>query len=375
VSGTIALISNTAWSVANFRSGLISALQDAGYRVLVAAPEDEHARRLVESGCRYVPIPMDNKGTNPFADLVLICRLWSMLRRERPLCVLTYTPKPNIYTALAARPLNIPVIANVAGLGSVFVERRWLAAVVRRLYRFALRSPRRVFFQNRDDRAYFHREGMVDESRSTLLPGSGVDTQWFAPRPVDGDKPRAFRFLLFGRLIAEKGVREYVQAASSLAAKHLAAEFHILGFLEVPNPSAILREEVAAWVAEGAVHFHEPTTDVRPYIAHADCIVLPSYYREGTPRSLLEAASMGKPVITTDAPGCRDAVAHGETGYLVRPRDAADLTRKMERMASLPITAQREMGRRGRELMLRKFDERIVIDKYLREVADAAAGR
>jgi glycosyltransferase involved in cell wall biosynthesis len=375
MTGTIALVSNTAWSVANFRAGLIKALQDAGYRVLVAAPEDEYARRLVESGCRYVAIPMNNKGTNPIADLVLTWRLWSMLRRERPLCALTYTPKPNIYVSLAARPSRIPVIANIAGLGSAFVDRRWLTAVVRRLYRFALRSPRRVFFQNRDDRAYFVREGLVDESRSALLPGSGVDTRWFAPRSADASAAGALRFLLFGRLIAEKGVREYVQAARSLLARGVAAEFHILGFLEVPNPSAILRREVAAWVAEGIVHFHEPTTDVRPQIARADCIVLPSYYREGTPRSLLEAASMGKPVITTDAPGCRDAVVDGESGFLVRPRDAVDLAEKMERIVGLPAAERRDMGRRGREMMLREFDERIVIERYLREIADATLAR
>lgn len=356
---------NTAWNLYNFRAELIRALVAAGYEVVAVAPPDEYAARLPVLGCRYVPLPMDNQGTHPGRDLLLLWRFFWLLRRERPLALLGYTVKPNVYGSLAARLLGVPVVNNIAGLGTVFVRGGWLARLVRGLYRLALAKSRRVFFQNDEDCAAFVAGGLVREAQARRLPGSGVDLAAFAyalPAPLAG---RPFRFLLVARMLWDKGVGEYVEAARLLRARGHDARCRLLGFLDVKNPDAISRAQMDAWMAEGVVDYLGATDDVRPHLAECDCMVLPSYYREGVPRTLLEAAAMGRPIITTDAVGCREVVEEGVTGFLVKPRDAADLAEKMERMLALTPAARADMGRHGREKMEREFDERIVIGAYL----------
>jgi len=217
-----------------------------------------------------------------------------------------------------------------------------------------------VFFQNRDDLDFFVREGLVDKAKAALLPGSGVDVQSFAPRPAPVAHDR-FRFLLHGRIMRDKGVGEYVEAASLIRKLHPECEFAVMGFPEVINATAITMAQIHEWVQSKTIIYVPPVDDVRAEIAKADCVVLPSY-REGTPKSLLEAASMGKPIIATDVPGCRQVVDDGGTGFLVKVRDAADLAEKMQRMMRLTRADREAMGMRGREKMVREFDERIVLD-------------
>ncbi len=353
--------SNTTWSILNFRGGLISSLAAAGYRVIVASPPDAYVSRLSALGCRYVPLPMANKGTNPLQDVQLYWRYSRLFRYERPSLYLGFTVKPNIYGSLAAHRLRIPVINNIAGLGAVFISESWMTSIVRLLYRRSLARSATVFFQNEDDRRLFVEKGLVAAGKADRLPGSGIDLSRFVPtEPPIRD---AFRFLLIGRMLWDKGVGEFVEAARILKAHGHQAEFCLLGFLDVQNPASIPRQTVDAWVAEGVIRYLGTSDDVRPHLAEADCIVLPSY-REGIPRSLLEAAAMGRPCISTDSVGCRDVVEHGVNGYLCRPRDAADLAEKMEWMLSLSQGERARMGRRGREKVEREFDEQIVIRKY-----------
>ena len=356
---------NTAWNLFNFRAGLIRALVEQGYEVVAVAPFDEYAKRLAALGCRFVALPMDNQGTNPWRDAVLLWRFWRLLRRERPAAFLGYTIKPNIYGSMAAHALGIPVINNIAGLGAVFIRDGWLVRVVRGLYRAALKRSSKVFFQNEDDRRLFVDGGVVNPVLTGLLPGSGVDLTRFSPLGDGVRSPqRVFRFLLIARMLRDKGVVEYVEAARLIRQDRVDVEFCLLGFLDVQNPAAISRVEMDAWVAAGDVRYLGVSDDVRIEIAAADCIVLPSY-REGTPRSLLEAAAMGKPIITTDAVGCREAVDDGVNGFLCRVRDAEDLARYMKKMLDL-VPAQRAiMGGAGRRKMELQFDERIVIERYL----------
>ena len=220
-----------------------------------------------------------------------------------------------------------------------------------------------IFFQNDDDRKVFVDAGLVDVSKIERIPGSGVDLSRFVPTNIEcrGEAPT---FLLIARMLWDKGVGEFVEAGHLIRARHSAARLQLLGFLDVANPSAVPREAVETWVREGVVEYLGTTDDVRPYIGAADCVVLPSY-REGVPRSLLEAAAMGKPVITTDATGCRDTVDDEVTGFLCRPRDAQDLSDKMLRLISMSSAERQAMGMRGREKMVREFDERIVIERYL----------
>lgn len=365
---------NAAWNLANFRIDLIRALAAEGYEVVAVAPPDEHVPRLALSGCRYVPLPMDNKGTHPGRDLLLLWRFYRLLRRERPAVLLTYTIKPNIYGSLAAHALGIPVINNVTGLGATFMRETWLTRVVRGLYKLALSHSTRVFFQNEDDRSLFVNGGLVAAKVTDRVPGSGVNLQWFSIMAVDsvpfnssledGKEAERIRFLLIARMLWDKGVGEYVEAARQIRQRHPEAEFNLLGFLEVQNPAAISRRQMQDWVDEGVVNYLGVTDDVRPHIAAADCVVLPSY-REGTPRTLLEAAAMGRPIITTDAVGCREVVDDGVNGLLCHPRNAADLIEKLTHMMSLSPEARANMGFRGRGKMEREFDERIVVQKYL----------
>ena len=363
----VCITANTTWYTYNFRGRLIAELIEHGYPVTVLAPTDEYVEKIAGLGARHVPLPLNNAGTNPFSELITVVRIGIILRRITPAVILTYTPKVNIHTSLAARCLGIPVIANVSGLGRAFTAGGWLEAVVRRLYRIALRTSRVVFFQNEDDRAEFVRAGIVEKTKTQRVPGSGVDVDRFQPNIREPSKEEVV-FLLAARLLWDKGVGEYVEAARLLRAEHPAVRFRLLGLLDVLNPSAVSREQIEKWGNEGVVEYLGAVDDVREIYADVDCMVLPSYYREGVPRTLLEAASMGIPVITTNAVGCRDAVDDGLTGFLCRPRDATDLANKMRKILALPSEERRRMGQAGRAKMLREFDERIVIGKYLEAI-------
>jgi glycosyltransferase involved in cell wall biosynthesis len=391
ISTKIAIVANTAWYLANFRMNLANTLRSFGYEVIAIAPSGADVSRIEEAGIRFVPMPMDNMGTNPIRDTVLFLRLFETLRRERPAVYLGYTVKPNVYGGLACQLLGIPSVHNISGLGTAFIHNTWLTRMVRRLYRLGLRKAAKVFFQNQDDLELFLHHRLVLPAQTECLPGSGVDTRWFAPdvhhpRPLEemenrnsllpgqtikgiSVEHRPFRFLLSARLLWDKGIWEYIEASRQLISEGKEIECQLLGFLDVENRTAISRSSIEEWEREGVLHYVGATNDVRPFIAQADCVVLPSY-REGTPRSLLEAASMGKPVITTDVVGCREVVEDRTTGLLCRPQDAKDLAEKMRRMVALTEENRIEMGRRGREKMIREFDEKFVIQKYLNVISE-----
>lgn len=363
MSVKVAIALNTAWNLVNFRSGLIKALVSRGYEVVAVAPEDGYASQLQTLGCRYLPLPMDNKGTHPGRDLLLLVRFFTLMRAEKPDVFLGYTVKPNVYGSLAAHALRIPVINNVAGLGTVFIKGGRLNQLVRGLYRIALSRSAKVFFQNDDDRHLFVSGNLVSETVTDRLPGSGVDLVKFRPSPLPAR--HVVRFLLIARMLWDKGVGEFVEAARLLKQRGIDADCCLLGFLDVQNPAAISRKQIGGWVAEGVVRYLGVSDNVRNEIAQADCIVLPSFYREGTPRTLLEAAAMARPIVTTDSVGCRDVVDDGVNGFLCKPKDASDLADKMTRIVSMSPAEREFMGLRGREKVEWEFDEQIVIDKYI----------
>lgn len=368
----IMIVSNTAWSLVNFRAGLIRALVNAGYEVVAVAPSDEYCVRLPDLGCRYVSLPMDNKGTHPGRDLLLLWQFYLLIRKERPNIYLGFTIKPNIYGSLAARLLRIPVINNITGLGSAFTEESWLSRLVKGLYRLALSRSIRIFFQNNDDRQLFLKMGLVCEEVTDRLPGSGVDLAYFThtPKITSTSAKENFRFLLIARMLWDKGVREYVEAARLLLQSNPHAEFCLVGFVDVQNPAAVSSEQMDEWVAEGVVNYLGVSDDVRDEILAADCVVLPSYYPEGVPRSLLESAAMARPIITTDSVGCREVVDDGSNGFLCEPRDAEDLAAKMEQMMNLSAKERFQMGKNGRAKMEQEFDELIVIERYFKVIKD-----
>ncbi len=355
---------NTAWSMVRFRYGLLEDLIRDGYEVHVVAPEDSEVPALRAMGCRFHPMEMSAQGRNPIQDLRLVAALLALYRRVRPALIFHYTIKPNIYGSMAARLAGIRSIAVTTGLGYVFINRGIVSVVSKLLYRLALRFSGQVWFLNQEDRMAFESAGLVDGRKCTVLPGEGIDLDFFAP-PTQPDEPTSdqFRFLLIARMLWDKGIGEYVEAARALKVRHAHMRFLLVGPPGGENPSAIAQRQIDAWVAEGVIEYLGVARDIRPVIGAAHCVVLPSY-REGIPRALLEAAAMGRPVIATAVPGCKDVVDDGETGLLCRARDAADLEAKMEEMEQQDLAAWRRMGDAGRAKMASSFDERYVIAHY-----------
>ena len=340
--------------------------------MLALAPPDEYAPRLEALGVEFHPIGMDSRSLSPIRDLGLLVAYWRALRRLRPDAFLGYTAKPNVYGSLAAQALGIPVINNVSGLGTAFIREGLLTRVVSALYRLAFRRSRTVFFQNRDDLALFTGRGIVAPERAKRLPGSGIDLERF--RPVAGG-PRSDAdpvFLLVARLLWDKGIGEYVEAARLVRREIPGARFQLLGFLDVPNRTAVSRGAVEGWVREGIVEYLGTADDVRPFVGAADCVVLPSY-REGLPRTLLEAAAMGRPMIASDVPGCRDVVEEGRNGFLCAARDAGSLAEAMVRMARLSRAERARLGAEARRKAETEFDEALVVRRYLEALANALA--
>ncbi len=368
----IAVVSNTCWYLFNFRLNLIHALQAAGHTVVAVAPDDAYAQRIRDAGILFEAVPISGGGTHPGRELQSVLRLGAVFRRHRVGLVLSYTPKGNLYSALACIVLRIAFVPNVSGLGRAFIRKSLVTWVAQILYRLTFGRAHQVFFQNLDDMGVFVSGGLVHAANAERLPGSGVDLTRFMPTPPVVRAADAPVFLLVARMLWDKGIGEYVEAARSVRAQYPGACFQLLGFLDVDNPSAISRQQMDLWLAEGVVVYLGRTDDVRAFLAQVDCVVLPSY-REGVPRTLLEAAATACPVITTDVPGCRDTVMDGKTGFLCRPADAQDLADKLLRFIALPPGQRLAMGQRGREFVEQNFDERLVLQRYLALVQQVAA--
>jgi glycosyltransferase involved in cell wall biosynthesis len=365
----ILLVSRCAWTLYNFRSGLITALKGRGEAVLGGGSGGDGFEEKVQSlGIPFVPLPVDRRGINPVADLRLLRSLYAWYKRERPDIVHHFTIKPVIYGSLAAHWAGVPRIVNtVTGLGHVFQEegRAWLRYLVEKLYRAALSRAHHTFFQNQSDRDLFLSRGLAEASKTSLIPGSGLDCSRFAPAGnAPSESENSATILMISRLIREKGIVEYTEAARRVKARFPKAQFQILGTRDVRNPSVVDRETLDRWLSEGIITHLGEVEDVRPAIAAADIVVLPSY-REGTPRSLLEAAAMEKPLITTDVPGCREVVSDGQNGLLVPVRDAGALADAMIYLISHPEVRIR-MGAAGRKIVTERFSEQIVLEKIFK---------
>lgn len=353
------LLAGLADSFINFRGPLIVALKLKGFHVHVAAPDLQvgHPMRtqLEALGLQVHNIPMSRTGTNPVADLKTLWALWRLMRRVKPQAVLGYTIKPVIYGTLAAWLAGVPQrFALITGLGYAFQgngSRGRLQALVQHLYAVALSRVHKVFFQNPDDHTLFRQRGLLTASTpSCVVNGSGVDVASFAVQPLPAG---AVNFLLIARLLGDKGVREFVAAARLVKAMHPQTQFTLVGWID-SNPDAIKQHELDDWVNTGVLNFLGRLADVRPAIAACSVYVLPSY-REGTPRTVLEAMAMGRAIITTDAPGCRETVVHGQNGLLVPVKSADALAQAMLKFVKEPGLAA-TMGARSRAVAENKYD-------------------
>ena len=365
---TVVIAANTSWNLVNFRGNIIAAMIEQEFRVVAIAPRDAHSEQLVRMGVEFRALDFRSAGISPVSDAWLFARYLVMLRTIRPALFLGFTIKPNIYGSLAARLLGIAVINNVSGLGTAFIKQGLITRIATTLYRQALRRSATVFFQNDEDRGLFVAARIVDRAQTRLLPGSGVDLERFAPVPLP-ERSAAFTFLLIARLLWDKGVAEFVEAAA-IVKRHHPARFQILGFADVDNRTAVPRATLDAWIGDGLIEHLGVADDVRPFITAADCIVLPSY-REGLPRSLLEASAMARPIVATDVPGIRDVIEDGVTGLLCAARSGESLARAMLAMIDLPHEARRAMGLAGRARVEREFAIAEVTRRYLAAIGDA----
>jgi glycosyltransferase involved in cell wall biosynthesis len=333
-------------------------------------PRDEFTPGLEDLGVEVRPISMDARGISPLADLLLLIRYFRAIRQIRPAVFVAFTAKPNIYGSAASTWIGIPYVNTVSGLGTGFLTGRILQTVIAGLYRWSLRKAHRVFFHNREDRDLFVSDAIVRPEQARVVRGSGVSLSHFTPMS-SCKRPDAPAFLFIGRFLKDKGVDEFLEAAAAVK-KERPAKFQMIGS-PLSHPKAVSAETLERSAVLGHVELLGSTDDVRPFIAAADCVVLPSY-REGLPRVLLEAAAMGKPVITTDAPGCRDVVEDGVTGLLCQPRSTQSLASAMLRFTAMPRSEWEEMGRQARNKAEREFSEADVVRAYLDTVGEIVAG-
>ena len=364
----IVVISAVAQTLVSFRGPLLAALVIEGHEVVACAPGKESPlyestkvkdviAQLNELGVTYRAVDLDRTGFTPVKDLRSLLGLSKLLKEMRPDIVLSYNHKPVIYGSLAARLVGVPRrFSIITGLGFVFGEdtfkRRMINTLVGRLYRLGLADNVAVFFQNPDDLAFFVRSKLVaDPTQTVLINGSGVDLDHFSEVPPYTQRPV---FLLVARLIREKGIMEYVEAARTLKRRYPQAAFRILGSFD-DHPSCVKQSQIEAWQREGTIEYLGEAKDVRPSIACASVIVLPSYYGEGTPRSILEAMAMGRPIITTNTPGCRETVVDEENGFLVPAKDVTALVDAMEKFILRPGLLA-HMGKQSRRIATEKYD-------------------
>lgn len=364
----VVISANTSWYIYNFRKNTILKLMEIGCSIIVLSPEDEYSKMLIdELGVDFYDIKIDQGGMNPIKDILTFISFCKFFSSKSANVSLHFTPKNNIYGTLSAKLFGVKVVNNIAGLGILFINEGLKSKIARFLYKISQRFADKIFFQNEDDRKLFLLHGMAKEEVTDRLPGSGADLSRFTVVPAIDDG--VTRFLLIARMLYDKGVGHYVEAARILRAKYGGAvEFNLLGFLDVNNPSAVTKEQMQEWVSEGVVNYLGISDSVETEIAKSDCVVLPSFYREGVPKSLLEAGAMGKPIVTTDNVGCRETVDDGVNGFLCEPRSTASLVFQLDRIITMGHQSRISMGLLSRQKIENEFDEKIIIAKYLEAI-------
>lgn len=357
---TILVLTNNIGGLHSFRKEVMKAMVDEGYKVVISHPdEDERTAYFTDIGCEDVLTEFNRRGMNPIKDLQLLMKYRKLIQKYKPLAVLTYTIKPNVYGGMACRMTGTPQLANVTGLGDAVENGGLLQKLTVFLYKMGIGKAKRVFFQNKYNRQFCIEKGIAKED-SVLLPGSGVNLNHHILQeyPDDG----VLKFLFIARLLKDKGTEEYFEAATRIKGKYPNTEFQILGRCE-----GNYQEQLDELVSKGIINFLGGTSDVRPFIGNVHCTIMPSYH-EGMSNVNLESAANGRPVITTNVPGCQETVDNGVTGILCEPRSAESLIAAIEKFLSLTYEEKKAMGMAARKKVEREFDRLIVVNKYLDEL-------
>ena len=366
----IVIVANTTWNIYNFRLNIIRKLLKEGHEVIVMAPVDKfifYTETMPQ--VHHVPIHhLYRDSVNPLQDLRLFYELFRLYKYHKPDLILHYTVKPNIWGGFAAKLLGIPSVAVITGLGYSLMHEGWINFVTRMLYKFSLPLHRKVIFENADDKKLFEKEKLVSPTRTMAIKGCGVDTTFFSPNG-NGRREGFITFSFIGRLLYDKGVKEFIDAAKIVKDKNSNVQFWLIGEIDKENPSSIRNEDLMKWIRDPNIHYHGATENIRKFIEKSDCIVLPSY-REGMPKVIMESMSMERAVITTETAGCRETVDEKINGYLVPVRDSVALADAMQRFIDLEHLDQIKMGQAGRIKVLKEFDDRIIADQLYAALAE-----
>ncbi len=361
MSNKVLILTNSIGGLYNFRREVIKAIRDAGYYVSISYPDidDKRGEYFETIGCERIPTLFNRRGKNPFSDFGLLVKYIRLIKKIKPKAVLTYTIKPNVYGGLACRFLNVPQLANVTGLGDAVENGGAMGLLTLTLYRFGISKSYRTFFQNASNRK-FCIDKKIASTDSILLPGSGVNVDFhnYQDYPNDG----AINFLYIGRIMRDKGSAELLEMAEVVKARHPEVSFKILGSSE-----GGFELQMEKLINNGVISFTNHSLDVRPFLKEAHCTIMPSYH-EGMSNVNLESAANGRPIITTNVPGCRETVDDGVTGFIVNVRDTEDLIKKVEKFIALPYEQKKEMGFAGRRKMEKEFNRAIVVNSYLKVI-------
>ena len=360
----IILTANTSFAIFNFRKGLILELLQRGHTVIVLAPRDWTTDELMRMGCSYMPIKMSRTGKNVLSEISTLVGIFRSIKYSQPELVLSFTIKNNIYVGLCCRRLHISYAPNITGLGAGFGGKTLLQTILVKALTFSLAKASRVFVQNDSDEQFLVRERIAKRAQITLLPGSGVDLDHFSHQPLP-DRKDGLQFAFIGRLMKEKGIIEFIEASKILHAAHESTRFVIVGGVDTAHGAELVERKLEEIKSLNYISVVGIQKDVRSILMQSHSVVLPSYYREGTPRSLIEAAAMGRIVITTNLPGCRDVVDDQRSGFLIESKSTASLVRAMKMTMRLSDLELKSMSKRARDKAFYTFDERIVISKYV----------
>lgn len=356
----VLFLANHDMVIYNFRRELVERLLAEGYEVVISSPYGDRIDLLVEMGCKYIEVKMDRHGKNPMDELKLLAYYKELISTVKPLIIFSYTIKPNLYGALAAAACKVPIVTNITGLGTAVENAGLMAKAVVALYKIAFRKVQTVFMQNTENRRFFI-DNRIAVDKLKLLPGSGVNLERFHVLEYPEDKRLEFVFI--SRIMKEKGIDQYLEMAKYIRGKYPQTRFHICGFCEDDYEDTLKQYE-----SEGIITYHGLIMDVREVLAYTHCTIHPTYYPEGLSNTLLESAASGRPIITTNRPGCREVIEDGVNGYLVKEQDSKDLIEKVEKFIALKHEEKNQMGLAGRAKVEKEFDRQIVVEAYMREI-------
>jgi len=362
-SKIITLSANTSWYLFNFRSSTIKEFIKMGYQVVCISPKDDFSSKLESLGCEWMSIEMDNRGTNLFKDLFIFLSLFSLYKKLKPVAAFHFTIKNNIYGTWAASLLKIPSINNITGLGTAFLKQNFISSIVKALYRISQPFAHKVFCQNKEDYSFLINKNLISKDKLFLLPGSGVNLERFNPNLKKSleKKDKIFKLLYCGRMLADKGLFELIEALREINMYEIRCYLLLQGFIDERNHSAISSGQISIWDKFDWVEWRGPTDKIEAIMSIVDGVVLPSY-REGMPKALLEACAMELPIVATNVPGCNEIVKDGINGFLCEPKDSYSLKEAILKLINMQNNDRLLMGKKGRVIAQEKFDEKYVIE-------------